>query len=1025
MPSQADCVALAIRAGIIPTLSKSNSSNSSDYVSEGLDMAKVAQEHMAKYVTMGPAAEVSSLLVSNSTLIEAAVKGVVLAYQGISNQVATLNEQRKKFEEELQLDIAFFTIPGHLESMDLSKEEQAVVGFFDKLIDKYPLLFAYSGIKLVRNEDDPRTKRYCALPLYAMNQLKHPIASPRALDEARIAINLLFHSKAIQSMQLMADDFRTDSKFIAFFSSTYQQENYLNKLRAPRLILIALFNILWSIQHPIDSETGYCLTMNENIKICADFKNLINRYLADKTLAGPYTINSNDNNLVRMIKHVEIRANALHVGFILEKLRQFNLKDLTNSAHRALRGLDTSLFKLLFTKINPVTKSRYPNKLAAADIADTMSLLNELINKNPIFLLKFDEERNHIPDSFLAQTYINPKVRTVIDVLIVFCHLTQSQRDTLIKTLRACPDAGEDGDLMAWELEKFSKNYIGPLEKVNLHVLKNTSNSSLLQKVPKLTASRLIPLVTLAVADFRTAVDANQIEKKDEQQSDSIYCFGKEQVQLINDAAQVNSSSPPKIELGDYPYHWLLSPYLPRLTSAAALSLDSLPCKQYRMTQITELLDCISELTQNYRSFLQFKSFQAFLMECLQYVDDAYRQFAKDTQLAEHYLSVDGLVDRTLKDVFMDMVDALKDNLIIFRQSLDDITHIVGAPNFTELRKHELTKQVNEIEQKFTKIFNKEPVNFINTYQRILSQVDMAPIRAEKIKKTKQLYEFSKKFFIETQKTLTDHLPQRPPAPHFLNQLKTDKLKKYLTIIDLSIKHIGGLIIDENFSVDTYEFFRQLQLIDEDAQLRKEDKIKDSTYCKVIIGELKTRFTQQDSSMDVGLFSVSTPHRRAVASHLSVTNLSLYPMPLLTLPSPSIRDCAPRVEESDVRNVSNSLLQLKKDFQKVLEDYISIKIQERPTHWFFKILQIFKQLFGQLFHVIRERQLETKIKVAQKVIGELKKSAKEASQTLVLDLKLSPSETKTLKHGSLGNQTLFFRNKLLGDNPQMDVALIH
>jgi len=453
MPSSADSVALAIRAGVLPTLYKSNASNSSDHLNESA-MVQTAQEHLAMYAKTGAAAEASNLISSNSAIIEAAVKGIVLAYQVISGQLATMKEQRKKFEEELKVGMASFTIPGQLESKDLSDEEKAVAGFFKKL-EQYPLLFAYSGVKLIQSDDDSRTKRYCALPLYAMNQLKHPIASPRVLDEARIAINLLFHSKAIQVMQKMADDFETDSEFVAFFKSKYQGKNYLNERRAPRLILTVLFNILWSIQHPIDCETGFSLTMSENIKICTQFNNLLNQYLGDKTASGPFQINSDENNLIRMIKHVELRCHSLHVGFILEKLRQFNLKDLTNSAHRILRGLDTSLFKLLFSKVNVKTKTQYPDKLAAADVVDTIGVLNELLSKNSIFLLKFDLERRKIPNSFLAKTYINPQVKTVIDVLIVFCHLTRSQRNELISSLRKCPEAGEDGDFIAWELKKF------------------------------------------------------------------------------------------------------------------------------------------------------------------------------------------------------------------------------------------------------------------------------------------------------------------------------------------------------------------------------------------------------------------------------------------------------------------------------------------------------------------------------------------------------------------------------------------
>ncbi len=1015
MPSSADSVALAIRAGVIPMLYKSNSSNSADHLSESV-MVQTAQEHLAMYAKTGAATEASNLISSNSAIIEAAVKGIVIAYKVISGQLATMRDQRKRFEEEFQVGMASFTIPGHLESKDLSEEEKVVAGFFNKL-EQHPLLFAYSGVKLVRNEDDPRTKRYCALPLYAMNQLKHPIASPRALDEARIAINLLFHSKAIQVMQNMADDFEMDSEFLDFFRSRYQGDNYLNARRAPRVILTVLFNILWSIQHPIDCETGFSLTVSESFKICEQFNTLLNQYLDDRVVPGPLQINSDKNNLIRMIKHVELRCHSLQVGFLLEKLRQFNLKDLTNSAHRVLRGLDTSLFKFLFNKIDVKTKTQYPDKLAAADIVDTISVLNALLNKNPVFLLKFDLERRKIPNSFLAKTYINPQVKTVIDIFIVFCHLTRSQRKQLVVSLRQCPEAGEDGDFIAWELKKFSKHYIEPIEQINIELLNETSNSLLLKKLPKLTASRLIPLLTLAIADFRTAVDLNCMDKIAEPE-DSLFSSGKDQVQQINDAAQANSLPPPQLKLGDYDYHWRLSPYLSKLTPTAALAVDSLPSKQYKMTQITELLDCISELTQNYRSFLQFKSFQAFLMECLQYVDDAYQQFAEETQLIEQYLSFDGLLDRTSKDVVMEMVHALLDNLSIFRQSLDEITHIVAAPDFTELRKHELTKQVDRIEKKFIQLFNKEPTNFIRTYQRILSQVDMAPIRAEKIEKTKKRYEFSKQYFIKIQQTLIEHRPNLPIDPHFLSQLKKSKLEKYLKLIGLSIQHIDNLVLADNFSLDTYEFFRQLELINGETSERKEEDVKQSSYCKVILRELKNQFSQHVVKQPV---AVPVHSRAARVSRPSLTESALLP-PFHTVdpaPSPSPIKTPSSQEETEEQKMVRMFDILKKELQKVLEDYIQEKIQERPRHWFYKILQVFKGILGQLLTCMKERLLETKIQVAQKVVDTLKKSPSGNANITHVDLTLTSSEMNTLSRGALGRRTLFFRDRVFGENQQI------
>lgn len=1052
---------LALRAGINTVLQKSNRTNSTDFAGESDAMVSNAESHMQMFLqTSSSAASASKLLGEHMDVIKLTVLGVVLAYKAISGQMATLNEQRKNFEEELLLKMATFMIPGNLEAKDLSGEQQAVAGLFEKL-EKYPLLFAYSGVKIIPQEENPRTKRYCALPLYSMRQLEHPIASPRALDQARTAIHTLFSSKAMRCIQNIADDFRTDNKGVAFIKSTYEQNNYLNDRRAPRLILTVLFNILWNIQHPVDCETGYSLTLNDGIRLCAQFKNLLNVYLADKTPTGPHAVNTNENGLHQMLLHIELRATKLHIGFIDEKLRQFNLKDLTNNAHRTLRELDTSLLQLIFNKKDPVTGIYRADALAAPDIADTLGALNELLNKNPSLLSFFNEENEKISGQLLPQTYLNPHVRTIIDVLIVFCHLDSDARNALLDRLSNAPGASEDLRFLARELYRFNKHYIAPLEASHLRWIKNTLAHIPEVSLSKLTASRVIPLFTLVAADYRIDVDPRKnvgpISESRDTNSLGFYYSGKEQVQLINDSAQIQSLKIPDIERGEYAYHWAVSPYL-TLTHQAALAVDSLPGRQYEMTQITELLDGISELTQNYRSFLQFKTFQLFLLDCLHRVRNKYSEFSKDALGVDLYLSADGLLDRTLRDILQALISKLSDNLLTFEQTIQDITHIVGSPDFIELRKQELLKQIYQIERKYTELFDEAPIHFINTYQQIIPKVEVASLHTDKTDKIKKVYEFSKQFFMSTRLELTSKKPNLPNSPHFLSQLKKEKLDKYLGLIQSAIEHIDALLEDSNYSLDPHELFRQLQMIDSNQKRsRKPDDIKKSTYCQVVIEELKRRLEQQLSPSDsvteiplslgatskttsglllqrplhIGSHAPTTPHRnpKFEGAHLSFRQLpvSIPSDPKIFSP-PARRSsfgvCAPlkrkeltpnetaqRLSEEDRLTVASAptpfsaFTFLKEELHKKLSDYANAKKQENPTHWFYHLLQSFKDFFGRLSSFIKARLRVSKIQVAQKVMDAMA-SATEKNPAC---LSLTPLEMTTLSHGSLGQKTLFFR----------------
>jgi hypothetical protein len=1039
----------AIHAGINCVLNE----DGTDFQSQGLAMVSKAQERVESLIKCNSSSTSMGQLISeNMDLIKFTMRTVVIAYQAMSDHMSKTTDQRKRLEEELELHMATFTIPGDIESKNLSTEHQAIDGFMEKL-EAYPQLLAFSGLKKIFDKEQPKTRHYCALPLYSINQIEHPSASPRDLDQARIANHAFFNSKAINTMLNMCEHFRTDNGAVIFFESIYQRQNYLNNVRAPRLILTMLFNILWNLQHPVNCKTGFSMSLNDCIKLCSKFNEFLNSYLGDRTCKGPYQINSSINGLLRLTKMIETRTTKLLYGFLDEKLRQFNLKDLTNHAHHTLRELDTSLFQLIFKKKSRVTRTKNPDQRAALDIADTISYFNDLLDKNNLFFKFFDKYREHLPDILLAHTYLNHEAITVIDALIIFSHLTGKQREQFITEIREMHDGGEDSISFADELYFFNKHYIVPLETPLTESLISTHSDPAIKA--KLLALILIPLFTLTVADFRIKVDTtkslSRVKETTDENGISPFYLGIEQVQLINITAQEHSENLPNFERAEYFYHWSISPYLV-LTHQAARAIDSLPSKQYRMTQITELLDYISELTLSYKSFLQYKSFQAFLLDCLQLVDAEYRKFAEETTRVEHILSSDGKLDRTLKSVLLTMTRELSDNLIAFRQTIDDISHIVSAPDFTELRKQELDKHIKKIETQFVQLFNRPPVNFINTCQQILSRNDVATIHTDRQDKTRQLYAFALNFFNEANAALIASKPELPPSPHFLSKLKKDKIDKYLKLIQNSIEHITQLQTDGNFLLDKYELIDQLSQITEDKTLsRTEEEIRKSTYCQVVVEELNARIQQQIAKKRLtAANSAATTQARpteisAVASGLqhvparsSSARLSSSRRPSPEEDVASIGDRTPSMndrfrlgsstrlfsfrDDSREQKMHATFAIFKADFKRVLQFYLTSKEAARSTNWFNKILRAILNWLGKYSIFIHMRLQETKIKVVKKILDSIGDTPKATSinlspvRTPDTRLKLTHEEMETLSHGRLGNKTLFFREHQIWAN---------
>ncbi len=1021
MPVGAD---IAIRRGIMPTVSNKGRGNQppgTDYKAESEEIGKSAASMMeSMLLANGSASSMIDAIKEHKTLIAVSIAGLVCAYHAISAHVNNTDQKRKIFEDELQAQITTFCVREQKEFSRLSAPEQAVIGFFRRLNAFFPKLSHYTGVKCVQNADG--TIRYFGLPLHMVRQLELPNASPHLLDQAINSIYLLFESKAVQTDKKIADDFRADFRVLAPFVSFIEGDNYLDDRRAPRLILNALFNILWNLIHPVDCETGFSLSAADSMQLCSQFSRFLNEYLADKTSGGPHQIHSDEgNDLVRMIQHIEMKTEVLNQGINDEHRRTFKLKELPNVARQTLRELVKSLLQLIYSRIDPVTKIAHPDPLAAKDVADYTSTLNNLLSKNETFLKLFDTERTLIPRTFLENTFINPNCITVIDALIIFSHLTPEQRVRFIERIKNLPQATEQSRLLARELNLFATHYITPLEKAlggKWDHLTPAERSRSLSRI-------FMPLLTLVVADFRIGVDtrtSSALIKQTRRDGISPYLSGGEQVQLINDAAQEHAirrrrDSTSKEDQGYTGYRWFLSPFLD-LTDYAAKAIDSLAGKLHRMTQTTELLDYLSELTLNYRSFLQYRTFQVFLQDCLQRVGKEYSNFSLEATEMERQLSLDGHLDRTVKAVLLTMVAKLTDNLKAVKRVNDDLSRIVSADDFTELRKQELEKHIRRIENKFLQLFGKMPDKFTETCKNILVNTDIPQNQAAQQARAEALYSLILEFFNETQATLLGSKPNLPAPPNFLSAGKADKIDKYLKMIQHAIDYIKRLQAEKEYRLDSATIINQLSMITENGiqKRRLEDAVK-SSFCKVIIAGLGMHL-QKPASPGTGratdatiLPEQSSPmeRRQVFFPHHSGGGGGPASRPSgLVLPESEIASD----EENDEpqAHLSNAAFhRIKKELIVTLQRYIVGKQQERPTNWIAWVFHVFKTLFGLLSNFIRNRLLDTKIRVAQKVIHGLERLPATVDQRSHHKLILSLNEMRTLSHGTLGNKTLYFR----------------
>ncbi len=632
---------------------------------------------------MGPQA--SSL---QAEAIGLAVAGIALAYTAISHQLGVLKNQRLAFDKEREAGIATFMIPTNKEERDLSKEEKVLKGYLD-LVDRYPSFSKYLGIHSADLSTDTSGKFYSVLPFYRMSEaLGQPVASTQPLDRQRTAINLFFKSALPDAIADIDISFQTDWKLLAFFKSAFQKKNYLNDRRAPRFIMMSLSNLLWNLQHPVDPETGFPLGLGRCIEICRDVELCLNQLLNHESPPYLQNINNDENELLSFMRKLEIYTKTLRAAYLEEQLHELNIDEITNSAHRALRIMDKSVFKLIYKRNNAITGKKEPDSNAAETLADTISYLNLLLRQNPELVNALCP----VPAWISPMAGMNIPPQTTVDVLILCSHWSWRERNHQLEKLEKSKLASEVE--FAKTLRKFDEKFVKPIKAVSKKEKNATSFFPQFEEVGRLTASRLMPFITLVIEDYRIEVDTPLTYQRAKSSQDSasvkIIYSGKQQAQAINLSAQAG---------GGY-YAWALSPF-----TEGTAELDNLPKYQYRMTQVSKLMDSVSELVQNYRSFLLQKSFQAFLLKCLNKVKAENLDLDRRITDADSRLDHNERMSRSLQDILRPMMSDLNGSLDAFALAMANFELVVSAPDFTDQQRQLLSTKVGAIADQFAMLF--------------------------------------------------------------------------------------------------------------------------------------------------------------------------------------------------------------------------------------------------------------------------------------------------------------------------------
>ncbi len=640
------------------------------------------------------AASKDAAIKQEARLIGVAMAGLAIGYKVVKHQVGKLKQERLNFDKERQAGIATFFLSSQVEESDLSKEEAVAKHFFE-LSQRQAGFAHYLGIKSSELEGQEEGFFYSVLPYYKLSaHLAKPVASKERIDIERITIGLFFRTAIPEAIEDIDYDFQTDNKLVEFFKSTFQGSNYLNHLRVPRIIIMSLANLLWNLQYPVDLKTGYPLSLSERIRLCRDIESYLDVLLDREYQPDLKSISNTDINLIDFVRQVQLHVKELKQGFVEEQLHAVNIADVVHSAHRTLRIMGESLFKLLYRRKNPVTNKTLPDKHASEMIVYQVAYINDLIKKDPS-LLAFFQGKAEVPQA----TLINSPATTVIDIFIMLASMTDKQRKRLIRRVEKKKTGA------ALQLTKclriVNKRFIKPVYEMCKTELDTGIYFSDSEKeaVKTLMIKRFIPLVTLLCEDYRIEVDTPESLKKSVA-LDALglrFHSGEEQVRTINKMAAGESDT----------YTWSISPFI-QSGSQLLHALDELPVRKYRLTKISELLDAIQELIEHYRSFLQLPRFQHFLLDFMDIVRDEYDALGDFLDTINFHVETDENVGRTLKLILRPMTKEINANLGNFAEAVKYFEAKVSQPNFTVDQKREMRRKIADIEGQFKELFERD-----------------------------------------------------------------------------------------------------------------------------------------------------------------------------------------------------------------------------------------------------------------------------------------------------------------------------
>lgn len=661
-----------------------------------------------------------------ATALTVLAQGADLFRRFVNRNSKDASEQLEQLKQSLKLKTPSFSLP---ENEWFTAHQQFIHDFIRLAKESGGRKNAYNllrrlGIREVQSSNG--YNHYCALKLHDIEAGNATNASRmEPLNVRRNEIHAHLDVVLPRLLDALLEKVKAEHDSFAWARAAYYKEDYLNNYRKPFFALTAVADALRSVSayEPLDLETKKPLTPRQCIDLCDQIDHFFDGVLGlfGKDKEKPWS---------DYIATSQILVKNLRKAYADEHMKEFPVAALATHARNTVQTATEAFIALVYQHPAESEKKQEDETKRTANLQEQLRGLRRWLRKNNNILEPFRARANQLPKDV---PFLNERAETLIDVLIVYCHLPRKERLALRGELTA--QKNEPAGRFERVLAEFDEQFIRPLN----HVLKKKQKKSprTNKERAEIIGRRLVPCLTLFIDAFQVDVDTKESyhmaqvaqESSDSSESDpdelppsdesklSQQRIGKAQYELINMVNQsyLFAKAQERFQ-GIAPNSE--EPYF--LTSAVAISdarkvfakrVDLLPPKIYKMSQIALLLEELQVLHAKHPYVLQYRAIQGFLKKCITKVKDAHEHFQAMFENAEIALSedqrinIDDEINRKIKYILWPIMQELQESLEEFEKAAIEVEKVISKPEFVERERTSFFESISFIHEKFYEAF--------------------------------------------------------------------------------------------------------------------------------------------------------------------------------------------------------------------------------------------------------------------------------------------------------------------------------